>query len=312
MLFSRGRMARMPLAPGSRLGEYEIVALLGSAGMADPGLLQRLKQEARTVAALNHPSLLAIYDIGELNGAPFLVMELLEGETLRAKLAQGKLPLRRTLAIARAIAQGLAAAHEHGVIHRDLKPENIFLLGDGRAKILDFGLAKADFGLGKAAPGAGASAEAQTLALAPSAATMPGMVLGTAGYMAPERCAAKPRPPAPISLPSAPSCMKCSRASAPSRRPAAWRCSPPSCATSRPKSRSPAPRCRPGSTASSAAASRRIQSSASRPPPTSISRCPPSKTPRALPPRAPCRPSPARPRRARPAEAPGSRSPSRR
>src|SRR6185437_15534992 len=187
MLFSRGRMARMPLAPGSRLGEYEIVALLGSAGMADPGLLQRLKQEARTVAALNHPSLLAIYDIGELNGAPFLVMELLEGETLRAKLAQGKLPLRRTLAIARAIAQGLAAAHEHGVIHRDLKPENIFLLGDGRAKILDFGLAKADFGLGKAAPGAGASAEAQTLALAPSAATMPGMVLGTAGYMAPEQ-----------------------------------------------------------------------------------------------------------------------------
>ena len=203
----------MPLAPGCLVGQYEVVALLGaggmgevyrardrrlgrevaikvlaSAGMPEPGLLQRLQQEARTLAGLNHPNLLAIFDLGEQEGAPFLVMELLEGETLRARLRPGPLPLRRALAIARQVAQGLAAAHEQGIIHRDLKPENIFLLNDGRAKILDFGLAKA-----VRAPAA--DAEVATLP-GDALATLPGMVLGTVGYMAPEQVrgeAATPR-----------------------------------------------------------------------------------------------------------------------
>ena len=200
----------MPLAPGCLVGQYEVVALLGaggmgevyrardrrlgrevaikvlaSAGMAEAGLLQRLQQEARTLAGLNHPNLLAIFDLGEQDGAPFLVMELLEGETLRARLGPGALPLRRALAIARQVAQGLAAAHEQGIIHRDLKPENIFLLNDGRAKILDFGLAKA-----VRAPTA--DAEAATM---PGEATLPGMVLGTVGYMAPEQVRGEPATP---------------------------------------------------------------------------------------------------------------------
>ncbi|MGH9482089.1 MAG: protein kinase domain-containing protein, partial [Terriglobales bacterium] len=155
--------------------------VLTAAAGADPELLQRLRQEARTLAALNHPNLLAIYDIGEFQGTPFLVMELLEGETLRARLRPGPMPLRRALGVARQIARGLGAAHEQGVVHRDLKPENVFLLADGRVKILDFGLARV------ARSDAG---EAATMAAA--SATLPGMVLGTVGYMAPEQVRGEP------------------------------------------------------------------------------------------------------------------------
>src|SRR6185312_9208778 len=139
----------------------------------------------------NHPNLLALFDMGEHQGAPFLVMELLDGETLRARLNRGPLGVRRSLDIARQVAQGLAAAHEAGIVHRDLKPENIFLTQDGRAKILDFGLAKVT-----ATGDAAGLAEAATIVAAPaSARTQTGMVLGTVGYMSPEQVRGEPATP---------------------------------------------------------------------------------------------------------------------
>ena len=157
----------MALAPGTKLGPYEIQSPLGAGGMgevyrardprlgrdvaikvlpaslsADPGRLQRFEQEARSASALNHPNILVVYDVGTHNGAPYLVTELLEGETLRERLHDGALPPRKSLEYAVQVGQGLAAAHEKGIVHRDLKPDNIFLCRDGRSKILDFGLAK--------------------------------------------------------------------------------------------------------------------------------------------------------------------------
>src|SRR5579864_6111923 len=195
----------MALTPGTKLGPYEIVAPLGSGGMGEvyrardtrlgrdvaikilpesfareSDRLRRFEQEARAVAALNHPNILAIHDIGEQKGAPFLVSELLEGESLRAALDRGALPQRRTLEYGVQIAQGLGAAHEKGIVHRDLKPENIFLTKDGRIKILDFGLAKIT------RTGSETNA-AQTLTSVDVALTEAGQVLGTAGYMSPEQ-----------------------------------------------------------------------------------------------------------------------------
>jgi eukaryotic-like serine/threonine-protein kinase len=157
----------MPLSTGEKIGPYEIVAPLGAGGMGevyhardtrldrdvaikvvsqtlakDPDRLRRFEQEARSVAALNHPNILGIHDIGTYQGTPYLVSELLEGETLREKLMNGALPVRRAVEYALGIACGLAAAHDKGIIHRDLKPENVFITRDGRVKILDFGLAK--------------------------------------------------------------------------------------------------------------------------------------------------------------------------
>src|SRR5882757_2046416 len=157
----------MTLAAGTKLGPYEIQSPLGAGGMGevyrardtrlgrdvalkilpesltrDNDRLHRFEQEARAVAALNHPNILAVFDIGQHNGSPFLVSELLEGESLREVLDAGALPQRKTLDYGVHIAYGLAAAHEKGIIHRDLKPENIFVTKDGRIKILDFGLAK--------------------------------------------------------------------------------------------------------------------------------------------------------------------------
>jgi eukaryotic-like serine/threonine-protein kinase len=148
------------------------------AGLAkDADRLRRFEQEARTIAALSHPNILGIHDIGTHDGAPFLVSELLEGQTLREKLEAGPLPVRRAIEYALGIAQGLAAAHEKGIVHRDLKPENVFITRDGRVKILDFGLAKL-------VSLDGAQETAATLA---SPATLPGMVMGTVGYMSPEQ-----------------------------------------------------------------------------------------------------------------------------
>ncbi|MGH9412573.1 MAG: serine/threonine-protein kinase [Terriglobales bacterium] len=158
----------MPLTPGSQLGPYAIVAPLGaggmgevyrahdsrlkrevaikvlSAGMAqDARALQRLEQEARAIAALNHPNLLSIHDIGRTpEGAPYIVTELLEGDSLRQRLHAGALGQAKAVDYATQIARGLAAAHEKGIVHRDLKPENVLVTADGRVKILDFGLAK--------------------------------------------------------------------------------------------------------------------------------------------------------------------------
>lgn len=201
----------MSLAPGSKLGPYEIQGLLGAGGMGEvyrakdtrlgrdvalkilpasfareSDRLRRFEQEARAVAALNHPNILAIHDIGQHEGLPFLVSELLEGESLRAILDRGALPQRKAIDYGVQITHGLAAAHEKGLVHRDLKPENIFLTKDGHIKILDFGLAKL-------AQKAGAAANEMTLT---SDHTATGVVMGTASYMAPEQVrgeAADPR-----------------------------------------------------------------------------------------------------------------------
>ncbi len=191
----------MPLIPGTKLGPYEVVSAIGAGGMGevyrakdtrlgrnvaikvlpesfarDSDRLLRFQQEARAVAALNHPNILAIHDIGEQNSSPYLVSELLEGDSLRVELEQGHLGSRKAVDYAVQIAQGLAAAHEKTIVHRDLKPDNIFITRDGRVKILDFGLAKLT--------SAGELPESATLT---SAVTEPGKVMGTVGYMAPEQ-----------------------------------------------------------------------------------------------------------------------------
>jgi|CZLA01.1.fsa_nt_gi Tol biopolymer transport system component len=201
----------MALTSGTKLGPYEIIAPLGAGGMGEvyrardtrlgrdvalkilpdsfareADRLRRFEQEARAVAALNHPNILAIHDIGQHEGSPFLVSELIEGESLRAALDGGAVPQRKTIEYGVQIAHGLAAAHEKGIVHRDLKPENIFVTKDGRIKILDFGLAKL-------AQKAGAEPDEVTLT---SSHTAAGLVLGTASYMAPEQVrgeAADPR-----------------------------------------------------------------------------------------------------------------------
>jgi len=200
----------MTLATGTKVGPYEVLSPLGAGGMGevyrardtrlgrdvalkilpdsaprgndsdnDKERLHRFEQESRAVAALNHPNILAIHDVGQYNGTPFLVSELLEGETLRTILDDGALPQRKTIDYGVQIAHGLAAAHEKGIVHRDLKPENLFVTKDGRVKILDFGLAKLT-----EKPNRGPGVDGITLTSSPTAA---GMVMGTASYMAPEQ-----------------------------------------------------------------------------------------------------------------------------
>jgi serine/threonine protein kinase len=194
----------MSFVPGVRLGPYEVVSLIGEGGMgevyrardvrlgrdvaikvlppefaADPDRLRRFEQEARAASALNHPNILVVHDTGSHDGAPYLVEELLEGESLRDRLRAGALPVRTAVDFAVQMAYGLAAAHEKGIVHRDLKPENLFVTRDGHVKILDFGLAK----LVERPLGPGGAAEASTFA----DGTRAGMVLGTVGYMAPEQ-----------------------------------------------------------------------------------------------------------------------------
>jgi eukaryotic-like serine/threonine-protein kinase len=190
------------LSPSTRLGDYEILSQIGSGGMgvvyrardtrlgrdvaikvlpahvpSDANRLKRFEQEAQSAAALNHPNILAVYQLGSYQDAPYLVSELLEGETLREQLKQGQLSQERALDYAQQIADGLTVAHERGIIHRDLKPENLFVTKDNRIKILDFGLAKL-------VEGDGDSAETvATLGLQ----THPGMIAGTVSYMSPEQ-----------------------------------------------------------------------------------------------------------------------------
>jgi serine/threonine protein kinase len=190
----------MSIAPGSRLAHYEIVSTIGSGGMgvvyrardtrlgrdvaikvmaphvaADPDMRSRFESEARAVAALSHPGILSIYELGIAEGRPFAVMELLEGQNLRTRIAHGALPWREAAEIAGAVADALAVAHGKGIVHRDLKPENVFLTSDGTVKILDFGLAhqrtETTF-----------DGDSPTIVQ-----TAPGIVVGTFGYMSPEQ-----------------------------------------------------------------------------------------------------------------------------
>jgi hypothetical protein len=190
----------MPLTTGTRLGPYEIVSPLGAGGMGevyrakdtrlgrdvavkvlpasfadDPDRRARFEREAQSIAALSHPNVVAIHDTGIHDGQIFVVMELLQGETLRERLGQGAMSTRKAVDIAVQIARGLGAAHGKGLVHRDLKPENIFLLDDGQVKILDFGLARQ------------LSSSEHSGATQTVAATDPGTVMGTIGYMAPEQ-----------------------------------------------------------------------------------------------------------------------------
>jgi serine/threonine protein kinase/Tol biopolymer transport system component len=195
----------LKLGPGDRLGSYEILSVLGAGGMGEvyrardsalgrdvaikvlpdfvftePDRLVRFEQEAKAAAALNHPNIVGVYQFGTYEDRPYLVTELLEGETLRDRLEHGPLPLRKTVDYGIQIAHGLAAAHKKGIVHRDLKPENLFLVKDGRVKILDFGVAKILQSDDKDTPGVDS-------AHLPTVATQPGVVLGTWGYMSPEQ-----------------------------------------------------------------------------------------------------------------------------
>jgi eukaryotic-like serine/threonine-protein kinase len=189
---------------GTKLGPYEIAALIGSGGMGevyrardtrllrdvalkilpasftnDPDRLRRFEQEARAVAALNHPNIVSVYDVGEANGIHYIVSELLDGESLRQRIPAAGLPARKAIELAVQLAHGLAAAHEQGIVHRDLKPENIFVLRNGRLKILDFGLAKLRQ--------VHSAADTTTGATVFATETGAGQVLGTVGYMSPEQ-----------------------------------------------------------------------------------------------------------------------------
>src|SRR5712691_9511967 len=193
----------MTLSSGARLGPYEILAPLGAGGMgevykardkkldrdvavkvlpqsvaSDPDTLARFEREAKAVAALSHPNILAIHDFGNQDGIAYAVMELLEGETLRGKLDAGPITQKQAVEYALQVAKGLSAAHEKGIVHRDLKPENLFVSRDGHVKILDFGLAKR---VEPVAPGK------ETSAPTGSGHTEPGAVMGTVGYMSPEQ-----------------------------------------------------------------------------------------------------------------------------
>ena len=159
-----------------RLGREVAIKLIPETFAADASRLHRFELEARAAGQLNHPNILAVYDVGTHDGAPFLVSELLEGESLRDRLQGGALPSRKAIDCARQIAEGLAAAHAKGIVHRDLKPDNLFITSDGRVKILDFGIAKLTRASDDAAGLTGSPTE-----------TEPGMVVGTAGYMSPEQ-----------------------------------------------------------------------------------------------------------------------------
>ncbi len=192
--------------PGTKRGEYEVKSLLGAGSMGevyrardsrlgrdvaikvlpfflsnDSDRLRRFEQEARAAAALNHPNILAVFQMGACEGAPYLVSELLEGQTLKEEIKRGHVAVRKVIDYGVQIARGLSAAHEKGIVHRDLKPENLFVTKDGRLKILDFGLAK----LKQPQP------NSEQGALVPSEGTEPGVVMGTVGYMSPEQVRAQ-------------------------------------------------------------------------------------------------------------------------
>src|SRR6267142_2633320 len=197
----------MPFAADTQLGPYKTISLIGAGGMgevyrahdtrllrdvalkvlqesltADADRLRRFEQEARAVAALNHPNIVSVYDVGVADNVHYIVTDLIEGETLRQRIPVQGIPARKAIELAVQLANGLAAAHDQGIAHRDLKPENIIITKDGRLKILDFGLAKLRR----------SHAQTETVDGATAAETNVGMVLGTAGYMSPEQVRGEP------------------------------------------------------------------------------------------------------------------------
>src|SRR5207248_8470416 len=193
----------MSLISGTRLGAYEILTPIGAGGMGevyrardtrlgrevaikgvtdrlmtDPDAVARFEREARAIAALSHPNIVALHDVGRDNGTAFAVMELLDGESLDRRLAAADLPWRTALHIAAAVADGLSSAHARGIVHRDLKPSNIFIMRDGLVKIVDFGLAT--------------DAAFQGTSGGVAAETAPGVIFGTVGYMSPEQVRGEP------------------------------------------------------------------------------------------------------------------------
>ena len=202
----------MRLAPGIRLGRYEILSVLGAGGMAEvyqardgqlgrnvaikvvneslagsPELLRRFEQEARIAGSLNHPHIVAVYDFGTHEGAPYVVTELLEGESLRRRLDRGRIPLATALDWGAQLAQGLAAAHRRGVVHRDVKPDNVFVTPGGQVKLLDFGIAKLVEDVR-----AGPRGLLDPTLTPKGEFTRTGSVLGTPGYMSPEQVRGEP------------------------------------------------------------------------------------------------------------------------
>jgi len=197
----------MPFAVNTQLGPYRVISLIGAGGMgevyrahdtrllrdvalkvlqesftADPDRLRRFEQEARAVAALNHPNIVSVFDVGVADKVHYIVTELIEGETLRQRIPPQGMPTRKAVELAVQLANGLAAAHDQGIAHRDLKPENILITRDGRLKILDFGLAKLRR----------SHAQTETVDGMTAAETNAGMVLGTVGYMSPEQVRGEP------------------------------------------------------------------------------------------------------------------------
>src|SRR5438045_2286410 len=171
-------MGEVYLADDMRLDRKVAIKVLPADFSKDKDRLKRFEQEAKATSALNHPNILTVYDIGEHDGSPFIVAELLEGEELRQRLDDGAIPLRKVTEYAQQIVSGLSAAHEKGIVHRDLKPENLFITKDDRVKILDFGLAK----LREPDTNIHGSEDATRKAM-----TDPGVVMGTVGYMSPEQ-----------------------------------------------------------------------------------------------------------------------------
>jgi Tol biopolymer transport system component len=178
-LLGRGGMGEVYRGWDARLGRNVAIKILPAAFSTDADRLRRFEQEARAAAALNHPNIVAVFDVGTAEGTPYVVSELLEGQTLREAMGSGRLPHRKALDFAIQITAGLAAAHEKGIVHRDIKPENVFVTSDGHVKILDFGLAKLRE--------TQSSERVDTVTVTDGAHSTAGLVIGTAGYMSPEQ-----------------------------------------------------------------------------------------------------------------------------